>query len=111
MANNLKEAKNIGATIEKRLNEIGVFSLADLSEMTPVKAYQAICEQHRDKTFPICYYLYSLQGVLLDLHWNDLPAELKKDLLKQIGKYTLHKRTKDKMYYNIGLLSVAKWRG
>jgi DNA transformation protein len=30
MKNNLKGAKNIGATIEKRLNEIGVFSLADL---------------------------------------------------------------------------------
>ena len=86
MKNNLKEAKNIGATIEKYLNKIGVFSLADLSEITPVKAYQSICEQHRDKTFPVCYYLYSLQGALLDVHWNDLPEELKKDLLKQVRK-------------------------
>lgn len=85
MNNNLKGAKNIGATIEKRLNEIGVFSLADLSEMTPVKAYQAICEQNKDKTIPVCYYLYSLQGALLDLHWNDVPDEIKKDLLMQVG--------------------------
>ena len=85
-SNNLKGAKNIGPTIEKRLNEIGVFSLADLSETTPVKAYQNICKQHPDKTIPVCYYLYSLQGALLDLNWNDLPEELKSELLKQVGK-------------------------
>ncbi len=62
MKSNLQGVKNIGATIEKHLNEIGVFSLADLSAMTPVKAYQAICKLHQDKTFPVCYYLYSLQG-------------------------------------------------
>ncbi len=83
LSNNLKSAKNIGATIEKRLNEIGVFSLANLAEMTPVKAYQSICRQNPDKTFPVCYYLYSLQGALLDLHWGDLPLDLKSELRKQ----------------------------
>jgi len=29
MANNLEGAKNIGSTIEKRLHEVGVFSLAE----------------------------------------------------------------------------------
>ncbi len=85
LSTSLKGAKNIGATIEKRLNEIGVFSLADLVQMTPVKAYQKIRKQHSDKTFPVCYYLYSLQGALLDLHWDDLPTELKSELLKQVG--------------------------
>ena len=84
LSNNLKGAKNIGATIEKRLNEIGVFSLADLAQMTPVKAYQSICKQNPDKTFPVCYYLYSLQGALLDLHWNDLPTELKIELREKV---------------------------
>jgi DNA transformation protein len=80
----LKAAKNIGATIEKRLNEIGVFSLVDLAQMTPVKAYLNICRQNPNKTFPICYYLYSLQGALLNLHWDDLPPDLKADLRKQV---------------------------
>ncbi|RGO83673.1 hypothetical protein DXA83_26080, partial [Bacteroides thetaiotaomicron] len=22
-----------------------------------------------------CYYLYSLEGALLNLHWNDIPSE------------------------------------
>ena len=37
--NNLRNAKNIGATIEKYLNEIGIFTLADLAETTSVKAF------------------------------------------------------------------------
>jgi DNA transformation protein len=84
--NSLNGAKNIGSTIIKRLNEIGVYSLSDLAELSPVKAYKKICEQNPNKTFPVCYYLYSLQGALLDVHWDDLPKELKKDLLKQVGR-------------------------
>ena len=83
--NSLMGAKNIGSTIVKRLNEIGVYSLADLAEMTSVKAYKKICERHPGKIFPVCYYLYSLEGALLDLHWNDLPNDVKSDLLHQVG--------------------------
>lgn len=83
--NSLLGAKNIGSTIQKRLNEIGVYSLADLAEISPVIAYKKICEQNPGKTFPVCYYLYSLEGALLDLHWDDLPVDLKQDLRKQVG--------------------------
>ncbi len=84
--NSLMGAKNIGSTIVKRLNEIGVYSLADLAEMTSVKAYKKICERHPGKIFPVCYYLYSLEGALLDLHWNDLPNDVKSELLHQVGR-------------------------
>ena len=82
--NNLRNAKNIGATIEKYLNEIGIFTLADLAETTSVKAFIKIREQHPEKTIPVCYYLYSLEGALLNLHWNDIPSELKKELKDKI---------------------------
>lgn len=85
-SNNLQGAKNIGSTILKRLNEIGIYSLADLAELTPANAYKKICEQNPGKTFPVCYYLYSLQGALLDLHWDDLPTDLKAELRKQVGR-------------------------
>lgn len=86
MSNSLRKAQNIGATIEKRLNEIGVFSLADLAEMTPARAYLKICEKHPDKTIPVCYYLYSLQGALIDTPWGEIPDELKKELLQKVKK-------------------------
>ena len=85
-SHSLQGAKNIGSTILKRLNEIGVYSLADLAELTSVKAYRKICEQNPGKTFPVCYYLYSLEGALLDLHWDNLPEGLKKNLRKQVGR-------------------------
>lgn len=86
ISNSLQGAKNIGSTIRKRLNEIGVFTLADLAAITPVKAYQAICDQNPNKTFPVCYYLYSLQGALLNTHWDDLPEDIKADLRELVGK-------------------------
>lgn len=71
------KAKNIGITIAKKLNEIGVFTLADLAEMTPKIAYQKICDKYPEKTIPKCYYLYSLQGALLDLDWRELRNKIK----------------------------------
>ena len=85
--NNLRNAKNIGATIEKYLNEIGIFTLADLAEMTSVEAFKRIRENYPGKTIPVCYYLYSLEGALLDLHWNDIPSELKEELKARIKSY------------------------
>jgi DNA transformation protein len=77
------KAKNIGITIATKLNEIGVFTLADLAEMTPKIAYRKICDLYPDKTIPKCYYLYSLQGALLDLDWRELPENIKSELLKK----------------------------
>lgn len=85
-SNDFRKAKNIGATIEKYLHEIGVFSLADLAEMTSAEAFMKIRRNHPEKTIPVCYYLYSLEGALLDLHWNDLPAELKMELKTKVSK-------------------------
>lgn len=66
LPNDLKGAKNIGATIEKRLNEIGVLSLADLAEITPVKAYQTICKQNPDKTFQFVIICTHCKGLCLN---------------------------------------------
>lgn len=82
-AKSLGQAKNIGPIILQRLHEIGVYSLADLAKTTSPCAYVQICAQHPTKTFPVCYYLYSLEGALLDLHWDELPKNLKEDLLKK----------------------------
>ena len=69
----LSNLKNIGATIEKRLNEIGVYTRLDLERIGPAKAYQWICRNYPDQTIPVCYYLYSLQGALMDVHWDKVP--------------------------------------
>jgi DNA transformation protein len=76
----LTELKNIGPTIEKRLNEIGIHTVTDLEKTGPVKAYQRICRAYPNETIPVCYYLYSLQGALMGVHWDAVPEEIKNDL-------------------------------
>lgn len=83
MSQDLAQLRNIGPTIRKRLNEAGVYTRADLERMGPVKAYKRICENYPNQTIPVCYYLYSLQGALMDVHWDELPEAIKDELYAQ----------------------------
>ena len=76
----LSYLKNIGPTIEKRLNEIGVYTKHDLQNIGPVRAYKKIQNKYQDKTIPVCYYLYSLEGALTNTHWDDIPQSRKDEL-------------------------------
>ena len=84
MANNdLSSLKNIGPTIQKRLQEIGIHTKNDLKRTGPVLAYQKIQSKNPGKTIPVCYYLYSLQGALDNKYWDDISQKKKEKLLDQ----------------------------
>ena len=76
--------KNIGPAIEKRLNEIGVYSRQDLQRVGAAGAYMKIRAKYPNKTIPICYYLYSFEGALAGKHWDNL-AQAVKDRLRLQG--------------------------
>lgn len=76
---------NIGKTIEQRLNEIGVYTKDDLQRVGPVDAWKQIKSRYPERTIPVCYYLYSLQGALMGVHWDALPAEMKTELRALAG--------------------------
>ena len=80
----LTDLRNIGPTVAKRLNEIGIANEADLKRIGAVGAYRLLEKRFPDTTLPVCYYLYSLEGALLDMHWDDLPGELKQELEGQV---------------------------
>lgn len=84
-ATELSQLANIGPTIEKRLNEIGVRSRADLEALGPAEAYKRIASANAGRTVSVCYYLYSLQGALDGVHWDALPKDVKDRLLREIG--------------------------
>lgn len=84
MTSDLAELTNIGATIRKRLNEIGIYTRADLERVGPVNAYKRIRRNNPDRIIPVCYYLYSLQGALMDLHWDSVPEDMKDDLFAKV---------------------------
>jgi DNA transformation protein len=77
----LIELMNIGRKIAGRLNEIGIFSEEELRLIGPAKAHQLISEKHPNEVLAVCYYLYSFEGALSDMHWNDI-GEKRKQALK-----------------------------
>ena len=81
----LTDLKNIGKKIASRLNEIGVFSEDELRHVGAVGAHQMIKEKYTEETLPVCYYLYSFEGALIDKHWNEIGEQKKKQLKSQIG--------------------------
>jgi len=83
-SNDLSSLKNIGPTIQKRLQEIGINSKSELKKVGPVLAYQKIQSKNPGKTIPVCYYLYSLQGALENKHWDDISQKKKQKLLNQV---------------------------
>ena len=83
-SNDLSSLKNIGPTIQKRLQEIGINSKSELKKVGPVLAYQKIQSKNPGKTIPVCYYLYSLQGALDNRHWDNISQKKKQKLLNQV---------------------------
>jgi DNA transformation protein len=80
----LGQLKNIGPTVERRLNEVGIHTRADLERVGPAEAYKRIRARHMVGTTPKCYYLYSLQGALTGVHWDDLPESVKEELSRAV---------------------------
>lgn len=79
----LLELKNLGMASVNILQAIGINSYEDLAEVGPVNAYCKIKDRgiHVSKVL-----LYALQGALLDVHWNDLPVELKAQLVEEVNR-------------------------
>ena len=77
----LSELKNIGKTVASRLHELGITNEAELKELGAAKAYLWLSEKKPDKHFPVCYYLYSLEGAIQNRHWDDF-SEYEKTQLR-----------------------------
>lgn len=77
--------KNIGPTIAARLAGVGVNTVGDLRSIGPAAAYRRMKAANPTTVLPVCYNLYSLQGALLGVHWDALPAATKRRLRQQAG--------------------------
>lgn len=82
----LEDCKNLGKTIINNLDKIGINSYQDLKQIGPVNAYIELSNRFPDKAWPACYYLYSLEGALINKHWDDIGQKRKQELLTEIGR-------------------------
>lgn len=76
----LLQLKNLGVASVNILRAIGIHTYEDLKQTGAVEAYRRI--QARNITVSKVM-LYALQGALMDIHWNDLPPDLKKQLVRE----------------------------
>lgn len=83
----VSELRNIGATVAKRLHEIGIRTKDDLARVGAVTAFCEIKQRHPAARTPHCYYLYSLEGALRDQHWDDIGDDVKDALRKEAARF------------------------
>ena len=77
--------RNIGKTVATRLHEIGVSNEDQLKKMGSAKAYKWLSLQSPEKRLPVCYYLYSLEGAIRNIHWDELTEKEKAQLRMAAG--------------------------
>lgn len=75
----LLQLKNLGMASVNILRAVGINTCADLKRTGAVEAYRRI--KARDINVSKVM-LYALQGALMDVHWNDLSPELKRQLVE-----------------------------
>lgn len=80
-ASELSSLRNLGTRSEQWLNEIGVFTRADLERIGSVETYRIL----KEKGYPVSLNLvWGIEGALADIDWRELSDELKADLRQQI---------------------------
>ena len=74
--------KNIGSKSKQWLASVGVHTLDDVVSLGVVETYKRVRAAYPEKVS--VNLLYALQAALLDLPWNDLPPDMKKELKQQV---------------------------
>ena len=77
--------QNIGPTIARRLRSVGIRTRGDLERLGPAPVFRRVRDENPGKTIPVCYYLYSLEGALRDVHWDSLGERTKARLRREAG--------------------------
>ena len=74
--------KNMGPKSSAWLASVGIHTLDDVANLGVVEAYRRVKAAHPEKVS--LNLLYGLQAALLDLPWNELPANIKAELKSQV---------------------------
>lgn len=80
-ASPISDLKNFAKTSERWLNEIGVYTKEDLKRLGSIHAYRLLKERGFNVSLNM---VYAIEATLLDLHWQELPSDLKAELREAI---------------------------
>lgn len=76
----LLQLKNLGVASVNILRAIGINTHADLERLGAVETYRRIRARNINVSKVM---LYALEGALMDIHWNDIPPDLKARLVQE----------------------------
>ena len=76
--------KNMGPKSSEWLASVGIHTLDEVAELGVVETYRRVKAAYPEKVS--LNLLYGLQAALLDLHWNELPFDIKDELKRQVGE-------------------------
>jgi DNA transformation protein len=76
--------KNLGPKSSEWLASVGVHTLDDVVALGVVETYNRVKAAYPEKVS--LNLLYGLQAALLDISWNELPADIKAELKRQIDQ-------------------------
>jgi DNA transformation protein and related proteins len=76
--------KNLGPKSSEWLASVGVHTLDDVVALGVVETYNRVKVAYPEKVS--LNLLYGLQAALLDISWNELPADIKAELKRQIDQ-------------------------
>lgn len=74
--------KNLGPKSAERLCAVGITSEDRLREVGVVATYSLVKQQFPNDTS--LNLLWALQGAIMDIHWLQIPDDIKTELLSQI---------------------------
>ena len=76
--------KNIGPKSRDWLASIGIHTLDDVIKLGVVETYKQVKAAYPEKV--TLNMLWGLQAALMDIHWKDLPSDIKDQLRKELGE-------------------------
>ncbi len=79
----MSELRNIGPVSAQWLADVGVESLEDLERVGVLEAYRRVRANEPQKAS--LNLIWALQGAVMDIHWTDVPEEIKEELLEELG--------------------------
>ena len=74
----MSRIKNIGPKSESWLNNIGIFTVDDVEAIGVVEIYRRLKLSRPTISLVM---LYALQGAVMDMHWQEIPDDVREDLI------------------------------
>ena len=83
----LTSMRNIGKEMEKKLKSVGITSAEELRKVGSKEAFVRIKLYYTNICMICPVHLYTLEGAISDMEYNQLPESVKQDLKKFSDKW------------------------